>query len=132
MLTKTVEDLVAEAKAGIEAVSPDEIAGEVRAGDVAVIDVREQDEWEGCHIQGAIHVPRGWLEFKADPGSPFADPRLDPATRFVVHCAAGKRSALATARLREMGYEHVVNLEGGIEAWEKAGHPVERSVKASA
>jgi rhodanese-related sulfurtransferase len=70
-------------------------------------------------------VPRGWLEFKADPETPYFDERFDPDKPYVVQRAAGRRSAL-TARLKEMGYRDVRNLEGGFGAWEKAGLPVER------
>ncbi len=124
---KSAEDLISEAESRIKSVSPDEIAEEIAAGEAVVIDVREPEEWRESHIPGAINVPRGWLELKADPDTPFFDPHIRPDGPIYVHCAVGKLGALATATLNEMGYETAANLEGGIEAWEAAGHPVGRS-----
>jgi rhodanese-related sulfurtransferase len=124
---KSAEDLIAEAESRIKSVSPDEIAEEVAAGEAVVIDVRELEEWRERHIPSAINVPRGWLELKADPDTPFFEPHIRPDRPIYVHCAVGKLGALATATLNEMGYETAANLEGGIEAWKAAGHPVERS-----
>ncbi len=125
-LARPVSALVEEALSQVESVSPEDVADRVNTGEITVLDVREPDEWEQGHIPGAVHVPRGWLEFKADPETPYFDERFDPEKPFVVQCAAGKRSALAAARLKEMGYRDVRNLEGGFGAWEKAGLPVER------
>ena len=124
---KSAEDLISEAESRIKSVSPDEIAEEVAAGEAVVIDVREPEEWRERHIPGAINVPRGWLELKGDPDTPVFDPHIRPDRPIYVHCAVGKLGALATATLNEMGYETAANLQGGIEAWEAAGHPVERS-----
>ena len=126
VLKKTSEQMVEEARRRITSVTPDEVAEVVASGQVLVVDVREREEWDQGHIPQAIHVPRGELEFRADPASPLADPRLHPGRRILVHCALGKRSALATATLQEMGYEGVLNLEGGFEAWKEAGYPVSR------
>ena len=125
--TKSAEDLIAEAESRIRSVSPDEIAEEVAAGEAVVIDVREPEESRESHIPDAINVPRGWLELKADPDTPFFDPHIRPDRPIYVQCAVGKLGALGTAPLNEIGYETAANLEGGIEAWEAAGHPVERS-----
>ncbi len=130
VLVKTVDQLVEEARRRIAGVTSDEIAEDVASGRVLVVDVREPDEWEQGHIPQAINIPRGWLEFKADPATPFADARLHPGRPILVHCAAGKRSALACAALQDMGYAAVRSLEGGFEAWQKAGYPTIRDGRA--
>ena len=68
-MPKTVAELVAEAKAQVESVSPKDAAAEAAAGKAVFLDVREPVEWEH-HIAGAVQVPRGLLEFVADPASP--------------------------------------------------------------
>ena len=76
-MAKTVAEMIGEARARIEAVSPKDAADEVGAGKAVFLDVREPVEWEH-HIEGAVQVPRGLLEFVADPASPKHKPELDP------------------------------------------------------
>jgi rhodanese-related sulfurtransferase len=121
-MTRTVAELVAEAMAQVENVSPKDAAGEVAAREAVFLDVREPVEWEH-HIEGAVQVPRGILEFVADPTSPKHKPELDPVGRVIVYCRSGHRAALAAVTLKEMGFENVVNLAGGITAWQEAGLP---------
>jgi len=83
--------------------------------DLVVLDVREPHEWAAGHIQGAVHVPL------ADVPARVAE--LDAQARTVVVCHLGGRSARATAWLVAQGHD-VVNLDGGMEAWEAAGRPV--------
>jgi molybdopterin/thiamine biosynthesis adenylyltransferase/rhodanese-related sulfurtransferase len=83
----------------------------------ALLDVREQDEWDQGHIPGAVHVTRGYLEQKAEQALP------DRSRPVVVYCAAGHRSAFATKTLQEMGYESVYNLAGGFTDWKRNGFP---------
>jgi rhodanese-related sulfurtransferase len=131
-MVKGALELVEEAKKTIEAVTPDQLAAELASGDVVVVDIRDsQDREQKGFIPGSVHIPRIALEFAADPSTPWRDDRLDSSRRVVVHCALGLGSALATARLREMGYETVANLEGGYEAWVAAGHPIEHPAAAS-
>ena len=121
-MSKTVAELVAEAKARVGSVSPKDAAAEAAAGKAVFLDVREPVEWEH-HIAGAVQVPRGLLEFIADPTSPKHKPELDPAGRVIVYCRSGVRAALACATLLDMGYTNVANLEGGFGAWQEAGLP---------
>jgi rhodanese-related sulfurtransferase len=114
--------MIAEANAQIEKVSPQDAAAEAAAGKAVLVDVREPVEWEH-HIAGAVQVPRGLLEFVADPASPKHRPELDPAGRVIVYCRSGARAALACATLKMMGFENVANLEGGFGAWQEAGLP---------
>ena len=122
-MSKTVATLVAEAKAQVESISPQEASAEVTCGGAVLLDVREPVEWEH-HIGGAVQVPRGLLEFAADPASPKHKPELDPAGRVIVYCRSGARASLACVTLKDMGFENVANLEGGFGAWQEAGLPV--------
>jgi rhodanese-related sulfurtransferase len=123
-MPRTVEDLVDEAKRHIRSVSPDAIADKVLSGELVVVDVREPDEFAQGHIPGAIHIPRGWLEFKADPSCPAYDERIARDTPVLVYCPFGGRSALAAAALQELEYTNVTNLEGGLAAWQDAGYAI--------
>ena len=122
-MMKSVVEMIGEARAQIGSVSPEAVSKELAAGGPVVVDVREPVEWER-HVEGALQVPRGLLEFVADPASPRYNPELEPTRRVIVYCASGARGALATLTLQDMGYENVANLDGGIKAWVAAGLPV--------
>jgi len=123
-MTTTAAAMVGEANAQIEHVSPKGAADEVASGKAVLLDIREPVEWEH-HIQGAVQVPRGVLEFIADPASPRHNAALDPARRVIVYCRSGTRAALAALTLKTLGYEHVANMDGGFTAWKEAGLPTE-------
>lgn len=108
---RSAAEMVADANAPVEQIAPKDAAVEA-AGEVVFLDVREPVEWEH-HIQGAVQVPRGLLEFTADPASPRHKPELDPGSRVIVYCRSGTRAALAAATLKELGFENVANLKGG-------------------
>jgi rhodanese-related sulfurtransferase len=126
MSMKTAAHLVAEAKALIENLSPEEVARELRHGHPLLVDVREPEE-RLAHgsIPGAIHAPRGMLEFSADPTSAYYRPEFDPFRRTILYCASGSRSALAVAAMQALGYTRVAHLDGGLKAWQEAGLIVE-------
>jgi molybdopterin/thiamine biosynthesis adenylyltransferase/rhodanese-related sulfurtransferase len=113
-------DLIAQAKAEIEEVQPTEAAAEIEAdNDVALVDVREQSEFDERHIEGAIHVPRSYLESRFEQFVP------DRSRRVILYCASGVRSALAAKTLAEdLGYEDVSSMAGGITLWRDRGLPV--------
>lgn len=122
---KSASELVAEAKASIENLDVDAVEAELARGDAVLVDIREAEELvANGAIAGSVHLPRGMLEFYADPASPYHREPLDPSKRVILHCASGGRSALAAATLRQMGYEDVAHLDGGINAWKEAGKPV--------
>jgi rhodanese-related sulfurtransferase len=126
MLAKTAAHLVAEAKAQIENLSPVEVATELQRGSALLVDLREPAERvEHGVIPGAIHAPRGMLEFYADPTSAYHRAEFDPARRTIVFCASGGRSALGAVVLRALGYARVAHLDGGLKAWQEAGLTVE-------
>lgn len=124
-MTKGAMDLVAEAKQNVENLTPDQVARELESGDALLVDVREPQEREAGAIPGAISAPRGMLEFYADPSLPYHKEEFDPNRRIILHCASGGRSALGAATLKQMGYNNVAHLEGGIKAWQEAGKPTE-------
>jgi rhodanese-related sulfurtransferase len=121
-MVKSVADMITEARAQIELVTPEAVSKELAAGDPILVDIREPVEWER-HIAGALQVPRGLLEFVADPASPRYNAELQPGRRVIVYCASGARAALATLTLRSMGYDNVANMDGGIKAWIAADLP---------
>ena len=122
-MTETVVELVTRAKSQIENLTPDEVAQEV-AGGAVLVDLREPAELhtDGT-IEGAVHAPRGMLEFYADPNSPYHRPEFDPSRRTILFCASGGRSALGAVALAALGYGDVAHLDGGLKAWRGEGRP---------
>jgi rhodanese-related sulfurtransferase len=93
-----------------------------------LLDIRDSTELEKMgRAEGSHHVPRGMLEFRADPASPCYDPQLRPDRAVVLHCASGGRAALAGKLLKDMGYAEVYNL-GGFKDWKEGGGPVQEPV----
>jgi rhodanese-related sulfurtransferase len=126
MIGKTAAQLISEAKARIENLSPDEVAAEVAQRDPLLVDVREPAErLETGTIPGALPAPRGMLEFYADPTSAFYLGGFDPERRTIVFCASGGRSALAAITLQHLGYQDVAHLDEGLRAWIERGLPIE-------
>jgi rhodanese-related sulfurtransferase len=122
--TKTAAQLVAEAKQRVENLTPEQVAAELEAGSVVLVDLREPEERaQSGAIPGALHAPRGMLEFYADPASPYHRAELDPARRTILYCASGGRSALAAEALMQLGYTRVAHLDGGLKAWIASGRP---------
>jgi len=102
-----------------------EQAQKMVADGAVLLDIRDSAELaETGKAEGSLHIPRGSLEFKADPASPSYEPRLKADTPIVLHCAAGGRAALAGKLLLDMGYTQVFNL-GGFKDWVAAGGAVE-------
>ncbi|MBM3561069.1 MAG: rhodanese-like domain-containing protein [Alphaproteobacteria bacterium] len=123
---KTVQTMLAEAEAAVPRISPDEVRGLVGKPDVVFLDVREPGEVAASgKIRGAVNVPRGLLEFRADPASPLHDAAFDRARTIVAYCASGGRSALAGKTLKDMGYANVRNL-GGFKGWLDAGGEIDK------
>ncbi|MFN2616273.1 MAG: molybdopterin-synthase adenylyltransferase MoeB [Thermoleophilaceae bacterium] len=90
-------------------------------GAAAIVDVREQHEWDESHLGGAVHVPRGHLESRIEGAVP------DKSQQVVLYCASGNRSALAAKTLEELGYDDVASMRGGITLWKDRGYEVEVS-----
>ena len=123
-MATTAVELVKSAAAQLEQVAPLAAADERTAGKAVFIDVREAEEWQHGHIEGSVPAPRGLLEYFVDPTSPRHKKELDPARRVIVVCASGARAALAGMTMKDMGYQDVAVLAGGLKAWTDAGLPI--------
>jgi rhodanese-related sulfurtransferase len=121
MLKRGFKDLLAEANAVVENVSVMDLPYHLEDEDVVLLDVREADERErDGEIPGSVHVPRGLLEFQADPESPMHNSALRPERRIIVYCGTGGRSTLAAKALLDMGFPQVATLAGGYASWRMA------------
>ena len=125
---KTAHQLVDEALAQVQTIDVAELRARLAAARTHLLDIREAEEIaaEGC-IPGALHVPRGLLEFRVDPTSPWVDAGLTSSGQdWVLYCGVGWRSALAAKALQDMGLTGVSHLGGGFQAWLAAGGAVQR------
>ena len=123
MNIKTSQDLVNQAKKEIKTLSANEVKKLVEKGDITLIDVRDIRElWREGTIKNAIHIPRGMLEFWLDPKSSyFKEQKINNLKKIGLFCALGMRSALATKSLKDMGFDNVLNIEGGFDALKNSG-----------
>lgn len=128
---KTANDLVSEALEEIETLAVADVQNLLNKGTVLLVDLRDIRELkrEGT-IVGAVHVPRGMLEFWIDPTSPYHKAELATDKKLVFFCAAGWRSALATKTAKDMGFENVAHIEGGFGGWREAGAPINAPSKS--
>lgn len=118
----SVKELVAQANMEIKTLSAEEAVRLAEKPGVVFVDVREGDELQKTgQLKGAVHVPRGFLEFHADPDSPTHKPELGSDHALVLYCGSGSRSALAAKTLKDMGRENVAHVSGGFTALQKAG-----------
>jgi rhodanese-related sulfurtransferase len=122
----TVDELLAEARAGLARVSPGEASGACAEGAV-LIDIRSDSQRaRDGEVPGAAFVSRNVLEWRLDPSSPDSDPRLARRDHTViVMCNEGYQSSLAAANLRRLGLD-ATDVAGGFQAWRGAGLTVER------
>jgi rhodanese-related sulfurtransferase len=121
----TAKSLVEAANAVVPKISGQE-AQELVAKGAVLIDIRDSAELaQTGKAAGALHIPRGSLEFKADPTSPTVEKALSTDKTVILHCASGGRAALAGKLLQDMGYKDVRNL-GGFKDWVEAGGKVEK------
>jgi rhodanese-related sulfurtransferase len=123
-MATTARDMVIAAREHLDLLSVQDCAEELASGTSLAVDVRQTEEWQHGHIDGAVRAPRGLLEFLADPASPRHDAALDPARRVIVVCHSGTRAALAGRTLQDLGFADVALMEGGMAAWQEAGLPI--------
>jgi rhodanese-related sulfurtransferase len=119
---KSVDDYKAEATSTVVSYNTQQALDLVSDESVVFVDVRESDELtKGGAIEGAIHLPRGVLEFYIDPKSSMHMDIFSSGKKVIFYCQTGGRSVLATKLAQDMGVENPVNLEGGFRAWAEAG-----------
>ncbi|MEZ5924886.1 MAG: rhodanese-like domain-containing protein [Hyphomicrobiaceae bacterium] len=131
-LKRGYKSLLAEAKAEIEEYSAVDAINLQSDPDIVIVDLRDPRELEiEGRIPGSFHCPRGMLEFWVDPESPYYKPVFGEGKKYVFHCAAGWRSALATKTVKDMGLTKVAHIDGGFKAWKEAGGAIETYVPKS-
>ncbi|MDH3378595.1 MAG: rhodanese-like domain-containing protein [Gammaproteobacteria bacterium] len=127
-----LKKLLAEANAVIDTVSVHDALTQVDDPRVLLVDVRETAERQNNGvIPGAVHVPRGFLEFIADPNGPMHNEAMVSGRKLLLFCATGGRSTLATKTLMDMGFVDVAHIAGGFSAWREAGGPIELTEPSS-
>ncbi len=117
---KTIGQLLSDATAAVPFMSLADLQERVTQGELGLIllDVREKDAYEGGHVPGARHLPRGQLELRVNNDLP------DPTAHILVVCEIGHISTLAAATLLELGFLHATALDGGMKQWRAAGLPI--------
>ncbi len=127
-VARTFNQMVAEAEAEVQAVSPAEAQRRLQDDpNTLLVDVRDSAEAQTAGaIPGAVHTAYGDLLYKADSEVPEAwqDPQFHDRSRpIITHCGLGPLSAIAAKSLKDKGFTNVTYVEGGIEAWKGAGLP---------
>ncbi len=112
-ITTKTEDLVTSAKQQVTEVDVVKAKQLLAEGHIVLVDTREESEYAAGHIEGALLLPRGVLEFKIG-----AIPELaDKGKSVLIYCRTGGRSALASLTMQQLGYTNVLSMAGGFEAW---------------
>ena len=126
---KTVDELLAEARSGLERVTPEQALEALDDGGV-LVDVRSEDEQarQGFLVPGALHIPLSVVLWRLDPDEPAGGAPVPLDARVMLICRQGYGSSLAAAQLRELGFANATDVIGGTEAWIAAGLPVEPTV----
>jgi molybdopterin/thiamine biosynthesis adenylyltransferase/rhodanese-related sulfurtransferase len=124
---KTLKEMLAEARRIVPGEGPADLQRRLASGEpVVVIDVRDPDEYRDGHLEAAANISRGFLEFRIGTAV------TDAGTPIVLYCQTGLRSMLAAKALKELGYQTVINLQGGFQKWAQSGLPVVKDVALSA
>ena len=125
-MSKSIMEVVAEAKAMVPSISPEELKGILGQDRVLIVDVRDAPELTDTgKVQGALNVSRGMLEFRADEATPYHNKAFAKDKTIILYCASGGRSALAGKALMELGYQDVRSL-GAFKDWIEAGGAIEK------
>ncbi|MSO90723.1 MAG: rhodanese-like domain-containing protein [Acetobacteraceae bacterium] len=122
----TAKELLAAANAAVPRIPGKEAMDLAKSGNVLFVDVRDGTELAASgKVPGALHTPRGVLEFRACPESAMYDKAFDRSKTLILYCGSGGRAALAGKTLKDLGYADVRNL-GGFKDWLEAGGTVEK------
>ena len=120
---KTLREMLAEARQVVPEEGPEELARRLKSDTPpVVIDVRDPDEFRDGHIEAASNISRGFLEFRVGTAV------SDPGTPVVLYCQTGLRSVLAAKVLKDLGYQTVINLQGGYQKWAQSGFPIVKDI----
>lgn len=123
---KTAKDYLEAANGSVPRISSEEGIAIHKAGDTVFVDVRDSKEIdESGTIAGALRISRGFIEFAADPATPYHNEALQKDAKIALVCGAGGQAALTGKTMQDMGYTSVMNV-GGIGDWKDAGGPMEK------
>src|SRR5882724_3883391 len=116
-MAKSFQDIMAEARKDVPEITPQQVNDLLtnNGKSPVLLDVRESDEWRQGHLEGALPLPRGFLEIKVETAIP------DKNAPIIAYCAGGVRSLLAAKAMKEMGYQNVSSMSGGYTAWKNGG-----------
>jgi molybdopterin/thiamine biosynthesis adenylyltransferase/rhodanese-related sulfurtransferase len=116
-MAKSFQDIMAEARKDVPEITPQQVNDLLTNNGKShvLLDVRESDEWRQGHLEGALPLPRGFLEIKVETAIP------DKNAPIIAYCAGGVRSLLAAKAMKEMGYQNVSSMSGGYTAWKNGG-----------
>jgi rhodanese-related sulfurtransferase len=118
-MAKTYKQIIDEARAAVPEVTADDVKARLdKKEPLALLDVREKEEYRQGYIPGAVSLPRGFLDMRIEEAVP------DKKAPIVAYCASGTRSLLAGRTLRELGYTNVVSMRGGYQGWKNQGLPI--------
>src|SRR5256885_15006784 len=125
-MATSVKQMMEAANAAVPRVTLAQAREMIAKGNTLVVDVRDAPEvQQSGKVAGAVHVPRGMLEFRADPESPYHDQNFAKDKAVLVYCASGGRAALGGQALKELGYGEVYNL-GAFKDWVEGGGAVDK------
>ena len=125
----SVKQMLEAAAAAVPKITAAQAKELLAKGNTLPVDVRDAPEVEKSgKAAGAVHVSRGMLEFRADPGSPYHDKNFAKDETVILYCASGGRAALGGTVLKDMGYDRVYNL-GGFKDWAESGGAVEKPIE---
>ena len=126
MAIASVKEMVEVAKSEIDNISPEEASRRATEEGALIVDIRDVREMQrDGAIPGAMHAPRGMLEFWVSPDSPYTKEIFGEDREFVLCCAAGMRSALSAKPLKDMGLEKISHIEPGFGGWQADDMPIE-------
>jgi rhodanese-related sulfurtransferase len=116
-MATNVKQMLEAANAAVPKITSDQANDMMKKGNTLVVDVRDAPEVAASgKIAGAVHVSRGMLEFRADPGSPYHDNNFTKEKNLILYCGSGGRAALAGKALKDLGYDKVYNV-GAFKEW---------------
>ena len=116
-MAQTYKELMDEARQIVPEVTIEDVKAQMGNGaKTTLLDVREREEYREGHLEGAVPLPRGFLEMRIE------ETVADKSAPIIAYCAGGVRSLIAARTLKEMGYEQVTSMSGGYTAWKNAGY----------